>query len=129
MKFLIDECLHVSLVGYAQERGHEAHYVSWLGLTGAPDWKLIELIVDQDFTMVTNDAEDFSELYARLPLHAGLVILVPQVPPELQLILFEAALRTIAAGSDPPINEAVLVRLTEGVVDVIRYPLSSGTFD
>jgi predicted nuclease of predicted toxin-antitoxin system len=95
VKFLIDECLHISLVGYAQERGHDAYYVRWLGLAGTPDWKLMDRIVDEDFTFVTNDEDDFTRLYSKTPLHAGLVILVPQVHPEQQLVLFEAALRAI----------------------------------
>jgi hypothetical protein len=34
LRFLVDECLHTSLVGVPQERGHEASYVNWLGPSG-----------------------------------------------------------------------------------------------
>jgi predicted nuclease of predicted toxin-antitoxin system len=35
VRFLIDECLHTSLVDVAQQHGHGAHHVNWLGLSGA----------------------------------------------------------------------------------------------
>jgi predicted nuclease of predicted toxin-antitoxin system len=125
LKFLIDECLHFSLAGFAQVQGHEAYHVTWLGLAGTPDWKLIARIIDQDFTFVTNDARDFSKLYAGIALHAGLIILVPQVPPQQQVMLFDAALRTVAGPAHPPVNEVIEVRLTEGRARISRQPLSS----
>jgi len=50
LKFLIDECLHSSLVRVAQQRGHEAHHVNWLGLSGETDRNLMTRIIDGDFT-------------------------------------------------------------------------------
>lgn len=38
-------------------------------------------IIEEDFTFVTNNARDFRKLYAKEDLHAGLVIIVPQVLP------------------------------------------------
>lgn len=81
MRFLIDECLHASLVATAEARGHEAWHVNWLGLSGETDWNLMLRVIADDFTFVTNNAADFRRLYARVPLHAGLVIIVPQVAP------------------------------------------------
>lgn len=92
MKFLIDECLHTSLVAVAQNRGHECSHVSWLGLSGETDWDLMPRIVDGNFTFVTNNARDFQKLYAREELHAGLVIIVTQVLPARQREMFEAVL-------------------------------------
>lgn len=65
MRFLIDECLHTSLVGVAEQHGHECRHVNWLGLSGAADWDLMARIIDDDFTLVTNNAADFRRLYAR----------------------------------------------------------------
>lgn len=62
MRFLIDECLHTSLVGLAQERGHEANHVNWLGLSGETDWALMPRVIQGDFTFVTNNAADFRRL-------------------------------------------------------------------
>jgi predicted nuclease of predicted toxin-antitoxin system len=53
MRFLIDECLHESLVGVAHGAGFEATHVNHLGLTGKPDWELAERIVKDEFTFVT----------------------------------------------------------------------------
>ena len=43
MNFLIDECLHTSLVKVAEERGHDATHVNFRGLSGVQDWNLIAL--------------------------------------------------------------------------------------
>jgi predicted nuclease of predicted toxin-antitoxin system len=45
MRFLIDECLHESLVGVAHGAGFEAIHVNHLGLSGEPDWELAERAV------------------------------------------------------------------------------------
>ncbi len=92
MNFLIDECLHTSLVEVAAERGHEATHVSYRGLSGVQDWNLMAPIQEGEFTFVTNNAKDFRRLYAQQEIHAGLVILIPNVPPADQRELFDAAL-------------------------------------
>lgn len=96
MKFLIDECLHTSLVCVTQDRGHDCFHVNWLGLSGETDWDLMPRIVAEDFTFMTNNACDFRTLYAKEELHAGLVIIVPQVLPALQRELFSAVLQELA---------------------------------
>ena len=68
MRFLIDECLHTSLVVVAREHGHEASHVNWLGLRGETDWGLMPRIIEGDFTFVTNNAKDFRKLYAKEPV-------------------------------------------------------------
>jgi predicted nuclease of predicted toxin-antitoxin system len=45
MRFLVDECLHESLVGVAHGAGFEATHVNHLGLRGNPDWALAERII------------------------------------------------------------------------------------
>ena len=81
MKFLIDECLHTSLVATAIQRDHEATHVTYRGWSGAPDWDLTKPILDEAFTFVTNNAKDFRRLYGREDIHAGLLILIPSAPP------------------------------------------------
>ncbi|MDK4728710.1 DUF5615 family PIN-like protein [Rhizobium phaseoli] len=88
MKFLVDECLHTSLVAVAQSHGHDCFHVNWLGLSGETDWDLMPRIIEEDFAFVTNNARDFRKLYAKEELHAGLVIIVPQVLPAQQRELF-----------------------------------------
>jgi predicted nuclease of predicted toxin-antitoxin system len=94
-KLLIDECLHTSLLKLAHEAGHTADHVNYLGLGSSKDWELMKLIVDRDYTFVTNNRTDFLTLYQRTQLHAGLVIIVPNVKPALQRELFGAVLSFI----------------------------------
>jgi hypothetical protein len=42
LSFLIDECLHASLVEVANGMGHIAYHIEHLGLKGAPDWAAME---------------------------------------------------------------------------------------
>ena len=121
MRFLIDECLHTSLVAVATDRGHEASHVVWLGLDGTADWDLMPRILAEDFCFVTNNAADFRRLYADQQLHAGLVILVPQVVPAAQREIFSALLDQIE-GEDL-INEAIEIRIVDGEARFDRYTL------
>lgn len=123
MKFLIDECLHTSLVAVALERGHECFHVNWLGLSGETDWDLMPHIVDGDFTFVTNNARDFRKLYAQEELHAGLVIIVPQALPVRQRELFDAVLDELAADDDV-VNEVIEISMEDGMAIITRYTLS-----
>jgi predicted nuclease of predicted toxin-antitoxin system len=45
MKFLIDECLHTSLVEVAIRAGFTAMHVNFLGLCGAPDWRFMNRVM------------------------------------------------------------------------------------
>jgi predicted nuclease of predicted toxin-antitoxin system len=121
MRFLIDECLHESLVGVAHAAGFEATHVNHLGLSGQPDWALAERIGKDEFTFVTNNRADFIQLFDRMELLAGLIVLVPNVVPVLQRALFEAAIQYLA-GRDL-VNSAVEVTLDGKVVRCIEYQL------
>ena len=122
MNFLIDECLHTSLVEVAVERGHEATHVTYRGLSGVQDWNLMAPIREGEFTFVTNNAKDFRRLYAQEDIHAGLVILIPNVPPIEQRELFDAALDELVVAPGL-INEALEVGIVEGDIQITRYDL------
>jgi predicted nuclease of predicted toxin-antitoxin system len=122
LRFLIDECLHPSLATVAHGAGHEAHHVNFLGLASAKDHDLIPRILAGDFVFVTNNAADFRRLYRAQPVHAGLVILVPQTPPDRQRALFAAALEEIGE-NDGLINEALEVTIEGDQVVINRYIL------
>jgi predicted nuclease of predicted toxin-antitoxin system len=81
VKLLIDECLHTSLVEVAHAAGHLADHVNYLGLGSSKDWQLMATIRAQDYTFVTNNRSDFLVLHGQEPLHAGMVIIVPNVTP------------------------------------------------
>ena len=97
MRFLIDECLHTSLVRVAHSAGFTCEHVNLLGLGGSKDWQLMAKIRDEDYTFVTNNRTDFAALYGREHLHAGLVVIIPNVVPRRQCELFQAALAYIGA--------------------------------
>jgi predicted nuclease of predicted toxin-antitoxin system len=122
VNFLIDECLHTSLVEVAVERGHEATHVTYRGLSGVQDWNLMAPIREGGFTLVTNNAKDFRRLYAKEEVHAGLVILIPNVPPSEQRELFDAALDDLEIAPSL-INEALEVGIVEEDVQISRYEL------
>ena len=124
MKFLVDECLHTTLIDVARDRGHDASHINFLGLSGETDWGLMPRIVAEDYTFVTNNARDFRKLYAKEPLHPGLLIIVPQVLPARQRELFAALLESVSA-EEFLINEVVEIALEGDVAVISRYNLSS----
>jgi predicted nuclease of predicted toxin-antitoxin system len=121
MKFLIDECLHESLVRVAHTAGFEATHVNYLGLSGQPDWALAERIVESEYTFVTNNRADFIRLFERMELHTGLIILVPNVVPVLQRALFQAALEYPSTGD--LVNSLIEVSLERNMVVCTGYRL------
>jgi predicted nuclease of predicted toxin-antitoxin system len=121
MRLLIDECLHESLVGLAHAADFEATHVNHLGLSGQPDWALAERIVKDEFTFVTNNRVDFIQLFGKMELHPGLVVLVPNVVPALQRALFKGAIRHLA-GRDL-VNTVIEVSLEGETVRCAEYQL------
>jgi len=119
MRFLIDECLHESLVDIAHGAGFEATHVNHLGLSGTTDWELAERIVKDEFTFVTNNRLDFIRLFGKMELHAGLVVLVPNVSPPLQRALFEGVIRYL--GGRGLVNGVVEATLGAQTVKVHEY--------
>lgn len=121
MRFLIDECLHESLVGVAHGAGFDATHVNHLGLSGKPDWELAERIVKDEFTFVTNNRIDFIRLFGKMELHAGLIIIVPNAVPALQRALFEGAIQYLAG--KVLVNSVVEVSFDRQVVTCVEYRL------
>lgn len=126
MKFLIDECLHPSLAQAAHASGHDAYFVGHIGLSGEKDWDLMVKVIEEDLTLVTNNAADFRRLYAKEGLHAGLVIIVPNVPPNEQLAIFSAILDDIGQGEDALVNTALEASIEAGELRLRRYALPKG---
>jgi predicted nuclease of predicted toxin-antitoxin system len=83
-KFLIEECLHTSLVKIAHDRQYEAYHVAYLGMGGLKDHDLMEKVRAEEFTFVTNNAVDFRRLFRQEAIHPGLVILIPNETPPVQ---------------------------------------------
>jgi predicted nuclease of predicted toxin-antitoxin system len=85
LKFLIDECLSPVLVDVAVAAGYpESAHVTRRGMAGFKDHRLMQAVVDADWTLVTRNSDDFrprsgstsqAPCYVGQPLHAGLVCL------------------------------------------------------
>jgi len=116
-KFLIDECLHTSLVKIAHDRQYEAYHVAHLGMGGLKDHQLMAKVRAAEFTFVTNNAVDFRRLFQYEPIHPGLVILIPNAAPLIQRALFSAALDFI--GDRDLVNRIIEVNL-RGETSVVR---------
>ncbi len=121
MIFLFDECLHTSLVAVAQARNLEAHHVVYLGMQGWKDRDVLRRVEERDYTLVTNNAVDFRRFYSRASIHAGLVIVVPNVVPALQRELMEAVLDHV--GSKDLINTVIEVGIENGHTAIVEYKL------
>ena len=71
---------------------------------------------------MTNNAADFRRLYATEPLHAGLVIIIPNVGRELQRQLFKGAVDQLVLRGEP-VNQVLEVDLAGSDVDFTFYDL------
>jgi hypothetical protein len=112
LKLLIDECLSVVLAEMAVAAGHPASaHVTRRGMAGWKDHQLMKAIIDDDWTLVTRNSDDFrprsgsmsrAPCYVGQALHAGLVCLNLPVGSGSadQKAYFQAALDRIGNPSD-----------------------------
>jgi predicted nuclease of predicted toxin-antitoxin system len=113
VRFLFDECAAIPLVQLAHERGFDAYHVAHRGLAGSEDHELLPVLLKEDFVLVTNNGRDFKALLGdEGAVHPGLVILVTQVRPSAQVILFRAVLDHLRERGDL-VNRVVEVDVDE----------------
>ncbi len=112
VRFLIDECLHTSLIDIAHKAEHQAYHVTRRGWTGLKDYQLRDLAIREELVFVTNNARDFRKLMGAVELHAGLIVIIPNATPTVQRELFERALHE-AVGVSDMINKVVEVDLEQ----------------
>jgi hypothetical protein len=75
----------------------------------------------QDYTFVTNNRSDFLVLHGQEPLHAGVIIIVPNVTPIRQRELVKAALEHI--GARDLTNTVVEVKYARNQIECSEYVL------
>ena len=75
-----------------------------------------------NFVVVTNNASDFRRLYATQPLHAGIVIIIPNVNRVEQPRLFLGALDELARSGEP-VNRVLEVDIEGDEVTFKLYDL------
>ncbi|MBB3979772.1 hypothetical protein GGQ64_005017 [Rhizobium azooxidifex] len=71
---------------------------------------------------MTKNARDFRKLYGSEEIHAGLIIIVPQVVPALQRDLFALILEEIAGGEEL-LNEVIEISIEGDEAVLSRYSL------
>jgi len=121
-KFLIDENLSVALPALAHERGFEAAHVAHRGLREWKDWSLLEVVAEEGWALVTNNAVEFRGRFRRIDLHPGVVFPVSSVPRSGQLELFSAVLADVARDCDL-VNIAIDASFDGGDIVIRRYNL------
>lgn len=119
-RLLIDECLSQRLVAIAKARGHDATHIVHLGKSGIQDWNIVPLVTANDFVFVTNNARDFLKLFARLDVHNGLIIILPNEGLDQQVRLFNIALDA-AERLESTVNTVIEVR-EPGIADIREWP-------
>jgi predicted nuclease of predicted toxin-antitoxin system len=126
VRFLVDECLSLELVTVAAEAGYEAHHIAHVGKAGWKDWNVVRHARENNFVLVTNNAADFRKLYAEESLHAGLVVLIPNVPTNLQRRLFKRAVAKLTEFGEP-INHVLEVDIDgeDVIFDLYEMPPTS----
>ena len=126
LRLLIDECLSPVLVDVGHQHGFEAHHVVHMGWVSRKDPFLRAQLIEGDFTLVTNNWRDFRPMLEQAGLHAGAIIL-PNVPRDEQVRLFDLALRAAAELSDPPdLVNTILEVDPDGTVRVYDLPEEEG---
>jgi predicted nuclease of predicted toxin-antitoxin system len=121
VRFLIDECVHTSLIELAHRHGNLADHVNYLGLGGSGDDELMAIVIERDYTFVTNNRSDFLKLFGKESIHAGLVVIVPNVSPTIQRELFDAVLEHV--GSRQLINSVIEVNFGDERIECAEYTL------
>jgi predicted nuclease of predicted toxin-antitoxin system len=122
VRFLIDECLSLDLVGEAHRAGFEAYHAAHVGKAGWEDWNLSAFAAGNDMVVVTNNAGDFRRLYRQRQLHPGLVLILPNVDRQTEARLFAAALAQLAPVDDL-VNQVMEIDLDDAQVKFRIYDL------
>ncbi|WP_293868446.1 DUF5615 family PIN-like protein [uncultured Alsobacter sp.] len=114
-RLFIDECLSSGLVAVAKTRGFVAEYGPYVGKRGWQDWSIVQFAIDNSYVVITNTRRDFLRHYARLPLHNGLIVLVPNIGRADQIRLFNLALDALTATDGGLVNRVVEVTVAGAV--------------
>ena len=134
-RFLIDECLTPRLRQMAIARGHhESTCIRDRGWRGTLDRDLLEKVLAEDFTLVTNNSVDFrgdgpgslSGHHSKAEIHCGLVCLNAESGLDLdtQRALFAAALDIIEQRELDLVNQALeLFLLEDGTLEYSIYEI------
>lgn len=113
-RLLIDECLSPQLVSIAVDHGYDATHARYMGLAAASDWRIASFVEGTDYIFATNNARDFLRLYEKMPIHNGLIVILPSVRAAEQCRLLAAVLDHLDSLPDL-INKCLAIDI-EGVI-------------
>jgi predicted nuclease of predicted toxin-antitoxin system len=84
----------------ARDFGYNATSVLDVGLGGQTDQVLFAFAQDADLVIVTNNGRDFRRLAKSEQTHAGLIIMVPNLPRAGQIVFFHQVLEWLQPSMD-----------------------------
>jgi len=133
INFLFDEDVTVDLVRFARERGYYAsRHVNNAGLNGKDDIVVLDYAVENDLTLVTENARDFRRLLWRDPkhpgrheIHPGLVLIEDGGLLAEEEIAWFAAFLDHIEGRDDLVNRIFEVHSPDRIEEFERPPLDS----
>ena len=117
---LLDECLSPALIAIAATRGIDATHVTYIGMKSWSDWRIVKEAVERDYIVVTNNRTDFLREYAKLEIHLGLLIIVPNETRMVQEALFAKLLEHVTVNMDETINKVIEID-ESGVIKVYDW--------
>jgi len=119
--FLFDECLTPDLVAVAIAAGHPAFHVNHLGLTSRSDRAVALAALEGDYVLVTNNRLDFIKIYRNFDVHAGLVVIIPNVTARRQRVLFGSIIDHLR-GEASLVNKLVEID-GDGHIHMVDWPV------
>ncbi len=94
-----------------------------VGKSGMKDWHLVAVIEQGSYLFVTNNRQDFLGLHGAMPIHEGLMVIIPSVNRAEQVRLFSLALDRLEKLADLA-NRVMEVDAKGGIT--VRPPASTG---
>lgn len=111
MRLFIDECLSPLLALRLNETGeHDALHPRDYGRLGEPDHVVLRRCLDENRTIVTENARDFRQLLGASEIYPGLIIL-PSVGREQSWALLQTVIAAIRQQDGPEV--AMINRVAE----------------
>ena len=90
MRLFLDECVSPGIAKSLNTEGYVVTSLRDVGGLGEPDYLVLRRCIEQDFVLVTQDAQDFRNLVSRQEVHPGLIILPNLDEPRTETLLRQA---------------------------------------
>jgi predicted nuclease of predicted toxin-antitoxin system len=125
VRFFFDECISPSLSQHLNRSGHDAIHPRNRARLRDPDHVVFARAVDEDRIIVTENAEDFRKLAARVEVHPGLIILPSVARSEAQRLMERVIDHLLRISANRPqdllVNSALTITVT-GAIHIDPLP-------